>query len=501
MIRSIDLLGPSVSLQIAKKKQFQTNIGAFFTFSILLISIGAFLGFGSDLINRTNPRGTFNKVHNSTQEFMMTDQNFLFSLYDQYTNIPYQELDRKFISVIQHLQTDGLGTDSMTPYRMVQCSDETLKKWSGAFVGIAPNSYRCLPKGTKLKVYGVGSTGKNSILRLQVDYCSNRTVSDNCYSRDFIQTNITGRIQMNYLIESLKIDTLNYTTPASASQVSGLVNTNTQSWTRSTINFKNVKITTDQGFFTKDYKESFYQAVESINTESVYTPDTTTIFSHWMGNSEFTDTYTRNYLKIQEVFALMAGFINAAMIISRSIVSYLVRPEIINMFNKRFRYEEVVTDGRSKILTTSGVKDSTLYYEASIKKSNNFIIESDKEFQRKFDVENFVKLDRKFEYRMNFRQKLFRCCSFNLKNKVFAKIENKILKTISYENLTKMSFTMKILKLLLLETYQRTLIKYCSGKELTPKLNLDEAYNTLNSDEKIHTKNISQKMISLLNNV
>jgi hypothetical protein len=108
-MKQIDLLGPPIHLQITKHSKFRTTIGAFFTIIIFLLSVGAFFGLGIDLFTRKSPRGTFNKLYNSTPEFIMTEDNFLFSIYDQYSNIPYKELERKFQIIMEHIDLDGEG--------------------------------------------------------------------------------------------------------------------------------------------------------------------------------------------------------------------------------------------------------------------------------------------------------------------------------------------------------------------------------------------------------
>jgi hypothetical protein len=496
-LKTLDLLGPSISLQISRNNKFKTLTGAIITIIVFLASIGAFFAFGSDLLSRTNPRVTFNKLSNSPPEYIMTDNNFLFSMYDQYTNIPYEESDRKFTSVMEYLEIDG-PSFTVTSYEMTKCSDFTLKKWNDKIASAPPDSYRCLPKGLSLKVFGIPDVGKNSLLRLQVNYCTNTTAYDKCYPYDFIQQNITGRIQMNYLIESSKVDSLNYDSPVSFSQISQLVNTNTKSWTRSNVVFKNIKFISDQGFFTKYYEENIYQAVDTIYTESVYTPDTTTIFSHLMGNSEFTDTYTRNYLKIQEIFAMMGGFINAALLIGRTFVSYITRPDLVDIFNKKFKYEQVNPRNESvdnKLFSTLNKKDGIANVDETSKRTNNYIIENTSVLKNKVEL---IKLSLKsakiYEFKMNFPAKLLRCLNFQNRNKIFYSIQTKILKTISYENITKISLQQKILKFLVLENYQSSLMKFCSGKKPEKNMEFNTAFKMLEGDMKLGNKPVSRKL-------
>jgi hypothetical protein len=495
MLKNIDLLGPPINLKITKNSQFKTTIGAFFTITILLLSVGAFFGLGIDLFERKAPRGAFNKLYNSTQEFIITEDNFLFSIYDQYTNIPYEELDRKFQINMQVLDSDGEGNENVYEYQMVKCTNKTIDKWMGNLGSVDPGAYFCLEPGQKLKVFGIINTGKNAALRLQVNYCENKTSSDNCYSRDFIEKNITERIQMNYLIENTKVDTLNFTFPATPIQVSGLVNTNTHSWSRLNIFFKNIKFITDQGWLFPELREEVYQAVDEIYSEIVYTPETNTIFSHLMGNSPFTDTYTRNYVKVQEIFAMMGGFINAALLIARAIVTYLTKPEIVDIFNKRFKYHEVSKEDFRKLTvhTTPSSEDSE--EDGKTWKKIIATCKNKKEIS-KISSEQ----ESKYVFGLNFCEKMFRACNMSKRNKIFNKVHDKILKTISYENLTLMSLKVKIIEYLVLENYHRSLIRLCTGNQPEKNMELDEAYKMLEADTKEENIIINKKLILWLNN-
>ncbi len=82
-----------------------------------------------------------------------------------------------------------------------------------------------------------------------------------------------------------------------------------------------------------------YNAIDNIFTETVYTQGTNTIFSHLIGNAKYKDSYTRNYIKVQNVFALMGGFINAALLIMRLGVKYLIYPKLIDIFNVIYKFK------------------------------------------------------------------------------------------------------------------------------------------------------------------
>lgn len=346
LLQKIDVLGPQLGLRINKDEVFKSKFGGFFTIVIAIISVGVFFGFGSDLLARKRPTVMVNKLINSEPFFQLSHSNFLYAIYDQASDEVFEELDRKFYSYINYYVNNADGTFSAKIYYMERCSQETIKKWDGFFYNKKSN-YFCLPENTYLNITGNANEGKFTSSRLQVDYCKNNTdpkagpIRTDCYPRSFIEKNITGRIQMHYMFESSRIDNGNYTNPGSTDVHADRTNTNTNSWNRLNILFKNVEINTDRGFLVDDWEKQFYNSIDNISTETVYTQGTNTIFSHLLVNGKYKDVYTRNYIKVQNVFALMGGFINAAMIILKLLVRYLCYPKLIDIFNVIYKHKSL----------------------------------------------------------------------------------------------------------------------------------------------------------------
>jgi len=270
--------------------------------------------------------------------------NILYAIYDQASDKPFEELDRKFYSYLDYYEWHGDGTRTIKRFYLERCTETTLQKWDGNFKSIKSN-YFCLPKNTFLNITGVYNEGIYTSSRLQVDFCGNNTdptagpLKTNCYPRSFIENNITGRIQMHYMIESVKIDNENYTNPVSSVVVADTTNTNTNSWNRLKIMFKNIEVKTDRGFFLEDWKTLVWNSIDNIFSETVFTQGTNTIFSHLIGNAKYKDSYTRYYIKVQDVFALMGGFISAAFMVMQYGVRYVCYPKIIDIFNVVYKYK------------------------------------------------------------------------------------------------------------------------------------------------------------------
>ena len=289
LLKTIDVLGPSISLRVNKDEVFKSKLGGFFTIMAAFISVGVFFGFSRDLITRQNPTVMVNKITYTNPSYQLSHLNFLYAIYDQESDKIYEELDRKFYSYLDYYLWSGDGTRTTKRYFLERCSENTIKKWDGYFKS-AKSNYFCLPENTSLNITGVYNEGRYTSSRLQVDFCKNNTdpaagfIKTDCYPRSFIENNITGRIQMHYIIESSKIDNVNYTNPGSTVVIADTTNTNTNSWNRLKIMFKNIEIKTDNGFLVDDWQPLVFDAVDTIFTENVYSQGTKTIFSHVLAN-------------------------------------------------------------------------------------------------------------------------------------------------------------------------------------------------------------------------
>ena len=64
-----------------------------------------------------------------------------------------------------------------------------------------------------------------------------------------------------------------------------------------------------------------------------------------------------------------------------------------------------------------------------------------------------------FEFRYNNCKSAFRLCC--LDNKIIMKAHNKMINVLSFENIVKLTKTVKLMKLFLFEDYQRNIFKFC----------------------------------------
>jgi hypothetical protein len=521
MLASFDFLGPQIILSVQNNRIHKTSFGGIASLAILLIFCFAFLGFGQDMFYRVMPRVSFNKVVSESLPLkIINDRNFLFTIYDQYTFLPIPDFDRRFTVYFDYNIFSGAGgTIRRNNIPIEKCSQEALKLWDGYF-NINRDTYFCFPKNTTWDIKGVFSEGAYAAIRLQVDYCKNNTnptlgqVMTNCIPKNETQTFLSGnRIQMHYIVEDTLVDNRNYTNPTSRVAYTGLVNTNAFTWTRMTVLFKKMIINTDTGFFLEDFLNQNFNGIESITSESISTPETNTVYSHLIGNSRWNEIYNREYIKIQDIFAMMGGFINIGMIVLRFVVYYTTRPKLVDLFNKTYRYLQVSSEnsGNEKRLPlnsinkinisssekfikpslnnlrigTTSVLRSEEIPKLSIHTPNDKIkIKSLIENPSKNSVDGTIvkrKCKANYSLHLSFISSLCRLCCLNKRNysrmkDAFHLSEKKLNKVMSFENLTKMTKFVKLMGTLMLEDYQKKILKLCPApkRNNVKKINSDD---------------------------
>ena len=114
--------------------------------------------------------------------------------------------------------------------------------------------------------------------------------------------------------------------------------------------------------------------------------------SHLIGYSRYKETYTRSYIKVQDVFAMMGGFMSAAHLIFRILVRIYVTPRIENIFNSIIKlepisnkdlvslnYQNLREKGKSNFITNTSMKNQNIsennqnLYNTELSKCNNYV--------------------------------------------------------------------------------------------------------------------------------
>jgi len=154
IIKSIDILGPTVTFSIERNESLKSMIGGVLTIFASFMFIGVFFTFGAELYKREIPAVIYNKIVNDDATNNITDSSLLFAIYDQASDKLYEELDRKFVSYVDYYQRFSNGSKAIiTRYPMEKCSQETIARWDGKFKS-AKTNYFCIPANMTFPIKG-----------------------------------------------------------------------------------------------------------------------------------------------------------------------------------------------------------------------------------------------------------------------------------------------------------------------------------------------------------
>jgi hypothetical protein len=350
MIRTLDFLGPAIDLTIQNNKIYKSYFGGLMSILFIFITLISFFALGRGILEKNNPIVTYNRVVNADEitSKNITDNNFLFAIYDQYSVQEIKEMERRFSISYDYVVFYGNGTNTgKMKIPLSKCKNDALKKWEGYFYADA-SLYYCFPENSTTQILGIFNQGQHTFVRLQVEYCKNNTDSskgriiNDCIPVEDTEIYLSSkRIQMHLIIENTIMNMKNFENPGSSVALTDTVNTNPFTWTRLYILFNQIYSDTDSGYLFEDHVIQTFSAIESVNYESFYSPSTNIIFSHVIGNCRWKERYFRKYIKIQDVVAMWGGLLNVFIIFLKFVVRYVVTPEIVDIFNLNYKYLEI----------------------------------------------------------------------------------------------------------------------------------------------------------------
>jgi hypothetical protein len=502
-LKRIDIMGPECKIKIQKNDKYKTKTGGVLTLFFFILVILAFVAFGRDLVDKKVPSITFNKVMADETSYLLTDENFAFTIWNQIDQTPIKDFDRKFFMYLNVFNNKNSGF-TQEIFIMEKCDRQRLEKIKSE-LRADPEFYYCLPKGTVININGIFLKGEFISTRLNVDFCTKESSGrDDCYPVEETRKSL-GNMQMNLIFEDFYTNSFNYTDPFMKTFYSENILTTPTTFCRQIYYFKTIEYITDKGWILKEKESILKNGIENSVNQMIPNPKTMTIYSHQFVNSQWKDVYTRNYIKIQGVFAFIGGFITLSLMLLRNINKHFIHPDIIKVF-----YDNLSEKHKKNILlkrktlefkkTFYGTDNATTEFKNNVdnKMENNF-------FATQMDGSNNInnqtngpcvvpfnqsnislyptkkraskrKIEFKF-YEFKFREKLLRlifckyCKSENLKEKVvqLKSIEKMYIKKFSMEHFTNLSRKVKLIESIVFEEYQRLLLKYIELPEHSKK--------------------------------
>ncbi len=551
MLQKIDFLGPPINLRINGDKILKTKLGGCMTIVMVIVVILSFLSYSSDMILKKNPQTTTEinlipehdipkykfKFYRYIPKYELKSSNLFISIYDQETDIPFKELDRKFLTSAQIIINNGTyPPPSSKKVYFEKCDqEEALKKATGNFL-IGKENYYCLP--SEMSMYNTKIHNNHSIIRIQTEYCKNNTefngkIINDCYDREFIEKNISNRIQMNYITEINDVNLNSYREPIKKQFQSGIVNTEANTWTRATINFRKISLSTvdTSNFITSIWNpiRHFY-GFHDISIESLKSPGTEVIFSHYLGIDKFEAKYERRYRTPTDVIILVGGMVSGFKLITQFLLIYFSSTKLVNKFNMSFQFYQTNNDSKKVTSTdilskiemvnkSNNTKDNskkidtlnnfdrcnynndnlscTFNNQTTNKLSNKYILKrpSNSYDLKSISDELFLQIKSRRTRRYKFEVGICHdiCCKICLpKNRLnlYRFVEKKMRKVFSFENIAHISRNTRLFSHLLLRDDERFLLKKCCFyNENECGLNADQLNNLTDNCETFITHN------------
>ncbi len=494
----IDILGPPVSLKIKKENRYKSATGGLLTLLFVILSTLAFVAFGKDIFQKKMPVVNYNKIISSDYNetyFLLTDENFAFTLLHQKNSSAVEDMERKFHFYLNVYDNFDTGyTDTL--YTFERCDKDRMQRIKNQ-LRTSPENYWCLPKNTTIEVKGVFLVGRFTSTRLNVDFCDNvKTNRTDCFPKNKTKSNL-GNIQMNIIFDEYYTDSINYDQPFNKTYYSDNILSTASTFSRQIFSIKTIEYNTDEGWILENLKTESRNAIDTATLSLIPSPETNTIYSHMFINSKWRDVYKRSYIKIQGVFAYIGGFISLSLQILGLVCEYFIHTDLLKLFSDKYfvKFKENIFPHKLDHST-----DKLKSAKSNI--VNNFQMILNEE-NKSASINNFFnKVRTKKNYSVKSKQedlspceKITKnlCCKSNkLKEKVsqFIQIEDVYNKKISIENITKMSRNLHLMSFLLLDENHRKLMKILEIQKETNKIQENDIRNLiLDLETKIEDSN------------
>lgn len=503
LLKRIDILGPECKIKIQKNDNYKTKTGGVLTLFFFVLVILAFVAFCRDLFEKKVPIITFNRETANEASYILTDENFAFTIWNQHDQTPIEDFDRKFHMYLNVFNNTNTGYTEET-FKLQKCEKQTLEKIKSE-LRADPEFYYCLPKDTKINILGVFLKGEFISTRLNVDFCTKESSGrDDCYPMEETRKSL-GKLQMNLIFEDFYTDSYNYSDPFKKTYYSENILTTPITFCRQIYYFKTIEYVTDRGWVLQEKETILKNGIENTVNQMIPDQNTRTIYSHQFVNSKWRDVYNRSYIKIQGVFAFLGGFITLSLMLLRIINKHFIHPDIIKVFYDNFsekHKKNILLKKKTLELEfrkTFYSPNENITFEMKSNKENkiaknNFlnVAQSEGVNNDSINIDNQTNLQlvaganvttnilqgakkrgskRKIEFKFNefkFGEKLLRliickyCSSDNMKVKVdqLKSIEKMYIKKFSMEHFTNLSRKVKLIESIVFEEYQRLLLKY-----------------------------------------
>jgi hypothetical protein len=169
-MKSIDYFGTNLNFYFNKSTNYKSPSGSFFTIMTMLISMGIFIYFGTDLIAKEKPFSYQNVEILKMPEVDIADLLFAVQVTDMSFN-PVKDVLTKFNYIVQIIDANSSPPRSQN-LEMVPCNQTSFfrKNTSGVLSSwkFKTGNYFCIPENLNFTIKGDYQSGQFSFTTVSV---------------------------------------------------------------------------------------------------------------------------------------------------------------------------------------------------------------------------------------------------------------------------------------------------------------------------------------------
>lgn len=349
--KEADIFGESIIFTIGKKTTLKTMVGFFFT--LVMVGIGIFMFFfmGQSFFFKINPTTTFSQTRATNPLMRNTTNNnklfVAFRLMDSEFNVlspdgSYYTAKASYYQPNQPTSSQSMG--------MIPCKD-SLALDINYIEDRGLSDYVCLPINNDY--LGGSITDANyTYFNLQISFC-NSNINSNCdtlFRENQVDTGTsTGFVTIDLAYPEIFFDPNNIDNALTIEHTTTTDKYTSYTYLDRSLFFKQTTLLDDQGWIFQENVNSTLIGFAETTSANYYKPNYNsnfliTNYDFYMGNIQ--ETYTRKFQKIQDVIAVVGGFLRicqiALKIILTNYVKHLRNIEIMNgIINWKDDEEEV----------------------------------------------------------------------------------------------------------------------------------------------------------------
>jgi len=326
----IDMFGLGTEFRINQKPRFQTTSGSLFTLVYVGFILFLFFSLGGDMIYLTNPQMSIAQVFEpspSPTRVGRNDYSFIFGIQDA--------LGNHFIDEEIYIPTLFYGNRNQTTKQdeliqipleictLANMPDDPQRRAYFENIALSISDLYCISNDYQgdLWLQGAWDQDLYNFLHLYISPCNSS--QSTCKPDDQIISALQTGFFGYYSFDNL-FDLRDYKNPAKTVGLDYYIETTSSVKKIITRYVKTNHIINDDGWITASTSETEYFSFDSVRESFSINTGPDYLVDYVIRKSTYEPILTRTYMKIQNVLAVMSGFLQIIFII----ISYLSRPFI-----------------------------------------------------------------------------------------------------------------------------------------------------------------------------